>query len=489
MKVSIITEGYNSTGYGHITRCLSLYQAFELRNIIPTMYVNGDAGSSSFLNETNHEIIDWLVNQDTLFRNIHNSDVVIVDSYLAPKEFYNRISLVTPFPVFVDDFIRLDYPNGIIVNGSINAESLGYVPKADRTLLLGPKYASIRKEFWEVGERPFRLDIQNILLTFGGQDVENFTPRILRLLARNFPNTRKRVIVGSGFTNTDQIEQAKDENTEIYNSPSPQELVKAMYDSDLAITTGGQTIVELARIGVPTIAISVAENQVIHMNGWFKEKFLPAELSHQMPNLENRILLLIGNLRKKQGREVISKIGRQKVDGGGAKRIIQFLIEKYSGKSGFYYRNVIGKDSALIFNLLNDKLIRANSIADIPLKWGDYLDWFSGKLMDDDCYYLLSFTTTDQFIGQIRFDVKGYYAEINVNIHSDLRGKGIAKLVVFNASFKCFHDKPNVGYILAYIKQHDTQSLANFTQAGYALTEKTKINNQDVLVCKLSKPR
>jgi len=29
MKVFIITEGSKNTGFGHITRCLSLYQAFE----------------------------------------------------------------------------------------------------------------------------------------------------------------------------------------------------------------------------------------------------------------------------------------------------------------------------------------------------------------------------------------------------------------------------------------------------------------------------
>lgn len=489
MKVSIITEGFNKTGYGHITRCLALYQAFEIRNIIPTFYVNGDEKSTTFLSDTNYEVLNWLENTDTLFRKISNSDIIIVDSYLAPKEFYNRISLVTPIPVYFDDYKRLDYPNGIIINTSVNAETIGYVLKPERTLLLGAKYACLRKEFWDVGERPFRLDIQNILLTFGGQDIENFTPRVLRLLSRNFPNMRKRVIIGSGFINEEQIEQAKDVNTELYKAPSPQELVKLMYDSDLAITTGGQTIVELARIGVPTIAISVVENQVLHMNGWVKEKFLPAELTHTQPNLENRLLLMINNLRKKQPREFVAKIGRQKVDGSGAKRVVQHLIERYAGKSGFYFRKVITKDSALLFNLLNDKLIKATSIYDMPLKWGDHLDWFSGRLMDDDCYFLVAFTITDQFIGQIRFDIKGYYAEIHTSIHADWRGKGNAKLVVFNASFKCFYEKSNVGFILANVKPQDSQSLALFTQAGYVLSEKTIINNQEVIVCKLQRPR
>ena len=35
MKVFIITEGSKNTGFGHITRCLSLYQAFKERGILP----------------------------------------------------------------------------------------------------------------------------------------------------------------------------------------------------------------------------------------------------------------------------------------------------------------------------------------------------------------------------------------------------------------------------------------------------------------------
>ena len=42
MKVFIITEGSKNTGFGHITRCLSLYQAFKKRGILPTFIINGD---------------------------------------------------------------------------------------------------------------------------------------------------------------------------------------------------------------------------------------------------------------------------------------------------------------------------------------------------------------------------------------------------------------------------------------------------------------
>lgn len=487
MKISIITEGNRETGFGHLTRSIALYQVFEERNIIPTIYLNGDETVSPFLNDINFEMIDWIQNQDDLFRKIKDSDAIIVDSYQATKEFYETISKLTPIPVYLDDNVRLDYPSGIILNGAINAESLLYNKRNDQTYLLGTKYLPIRKEFWDAIERPSKFDIQNVLITFGGTDLNNLTVRILRLLLRNHPNFKKRIVVTNSFPTIAQIEEAKDSNTEIINSPTAFEMLKLMYDSDLAICAGGQTLNELARVGVPTIAIAVADNQKNQLAGWVKEKFLQAELSYDQPNLEHRLLLLISNLRKKQVRDAITKIGRQKIDGNGAKRVLQVIIDKHVGKAGFYFRKAIAKDSTIIFNLSNDRLVRANSIHTEPIKWGDHLDWFSGKLMDEDCYFLLAFTPSNQFIGQVRFDIKGYYAEINISIEKDFRGKGFSKQLIFSASYKLFHEKPNVNFINAIIRPTNTPSIRAFTKAGYKLFGKEIINEQDFLVYQLKK--
>jgi UDP-2,4-diacetamido-2,4,6-trideoxy-beta-L-altropyranose hydrolase len=487
MKVSIVTEGYHNTGYGHITRCLSIYQAFEARNIIPTFYVNGDEACKDFLNDANYEIIDWIENQQLLFRKIQDSDVVIIDSYKAPKDFYDHISQMTPSPVYLDDNRRLDYPSGIILNGGINAETLGYPKRDGLTLMLGPRFTPLRKEFWEAVEKQIRIEIQSVLITFGGQDVQNLTPRMIRIFSRNFPEFRKKIIIGSGFTNKDQIEEAKDESTELFFSPPANELVKIMADCDLAISAGGQTINELARLGIPTIAIAVADNQVSHLGGWLKEKFLLMELTYTQPNLESRLLLVLNHLKKKPARDAVSKIGKQKIDGAGSKRVVQFLVEKTAGKAGYYFRTVIAKDASMIFNLSNDRLVRANSIQQESINWGNHLDWFSGKLLDDDCYFLVAFTTTDQFIGQIRFEIKGYYAEINISIDKDFRGKDLAKSLIFNASYRCFHLKPNVGHILAFIRPQNTPSIKAFSKAGYLPFQKEKINDEEYFVLKLKR--
>ncbi|MCX7876394.1 MAG: bifunctional UDP-2,4-diacetamido-2,4,6-trideoxy-beta-L-altropyranose hydrolase/GNAT family N-acetyltransferase [Melioribacteraceae bacterium] len=487
MKISIITEANKNTGFGHLTRCISLYQAFEERNIIPKIYLNGDDSVLPFLEEINYEMFDWLENKNDLLRKIKNSDAIIVDSYIADISFYETISKMTLIPLYFDDTLRLDYPSGIILNGAVNAETLPYKKTLTHEYLLGLKFLPLRKEFWEIFEKPLRLDIQNIILTFGGSDQLNLTTRVLRLLTRNYPSIKKRVIVTQSFQTISQIEEVKDSNTEIYNSPTPTELLKILYDTDLAICSGGQTLNELARVGIPTIAIATADNQKIQLAGWVKEKFLQQELSYDLPNLEHRLSLLISNLRKKQVREVISKIGKQKIDGNGAKRVIQYIIDKHVGKSGFYFRQAISKDATIIFNLSNDRLVRANSINTEPIKWGDHLDWFSGKLLDDNCYFLLAFTPTNQFIGQVRFDIKGYYAEINISIDKDFRGKGFSKQLIFSASYKLFHDKPNINFINAIIRPNNTPSIKAFMKSGYKLIGKEIINDEEFLLYQLKK--
>jgi hypothetical protein len=42
MDVLILTEGGKNTGFGHIIRCISIYQAFEECGINPVLIINGD---------------------------------------------------------------------------------------------------------------------------------------------------------------------------------------------------------------------------------------------------------------------------------------------------------------------------------------------------------------------------------------------------------------------------------------------------------------
>lgn len=328
MKVFIITEGSREIGFGHITRCTSLYQAFEKKGILPFFLINGDETLKDLLSNKNHEIFNWLIEEEKLLTLIESADVVIIDSYLANYDFYNKVSNSVKVPVYIDDNKRIDYPSGIVVNGTVFADELNYPVKQGITYLLGSKYTPIRKEFWFVPDKTISKIIETIMVTFGGDDSRNMTPGILNPLKENFSELTKKVIIGRGFKNTKQIEALKDERTELIYYPDAEGMKKAMLESDIAISAAGQTLYELARVGVPTIAISVSDNQMNNVRGWQKAGFIEYAGWWQDDKLLTNVLVCINNLRKKGIRLKKSLIGRKFVDGKGCHRIVDYLLNK-----------------------------------------------------------------------------------------------------------------------------------------------------------------
>ncbi len=73
MKVFIITEGSKNIGFGHITRCISLYQAFKKRGIIPKFIINGDDPVKDLLKGLNYQIFNWLDEKSRLFKKVKDT--------------------------------------------------------------------------------------------------------------------------------------------------------------------------------------------------------------------------------------------------------------------------------------------------------------------------------------------------------------------------------------------------------------------------------
>lgn len=326
MRVFLLTEGSSNIGFGHITRCTSLYDAFAEKQITPTFIINGDETIIPLLKNKKSIAFNWLIEKDKLFNLIKDADIAVIDSYLADTTFYNHISETVKIPVYIDDTMRIDYPAGVVLNGTIFAETLDYPKKKGVVYLLGCKYIPLRREFCEVPEKLIRQTIKTVLLTFGGDDIKNLTPKVLNILNQNFPHYTKKVVIGEGFKNIQYIESLKNENTELVYFPDAEGMKKVMLESDVAISAAGQTLYELARVGVSTIAVAVAENQMnnvmgfqkagfIEYAGWWKDRIL-------LNNIDSKLTSLIDCDRRKDK----AKIGQETIDGLGAMRTVHTLL-------------------------------------------------------------------------------------------------------------------------------------------------------------------
>ncbi len=325
MKVSILTEGGERIGFGHVTRCISLCQAFEESGISPKLIVNGDGSVKYLLKECgDFQISDWLTEDVTSKTSVSGADIVVIDSYLADLPLYNKLSGLAGLLVCLDDFNRLNYPRGVVVNGSINASAIDYPKNAGLTYLLGAGYAPLRREFWDVPEKKINEHPGSLLMIFGNNKSTEMIPEFLDVLSKKFPNLTKNIVSGKEFKNLKP--PGKNGKISFYYDSSADTMKQLMLDSDMAFSAGGQVLNELARVGVPSVALAVAENQLVHIKGWQENGFLEYCGWWQDGSVLTKFSEKLGLLESRNERAKRNKIGRLNIDGQGARRIVAALL-------------------------------------------------------------------------------------------------------------------------------------------------------------------
>ncbi len=470
LKVYILTEGSSNIGFGHVTRCLSLYQAFEEKGIKPKFLINGDDSITGLVKDTDYEITDWLKMREQVFERIKDSDIVIIDSYLAGKEFYEDLSKLTKLPVYIDDNKRIDYPKGIVVNGNIHAEDLNYPKKEEITYLLGTKYIPLRREFWEVPEKEIREIVQSVMVTFGGDDIRNMTPKVLNLLVNKYPEWKKNVILGKGFRNIEEIKSVADKNTNLIYYPDAGQMKQVMLDSDIAISAGGQTLYELARVGVPTIAVAVAENQIKNVETWKRVNFIEHTGYWQEKQILNKIALSIEKLKPVNIRLDRYNIGKSLVDGlGSFKNLNEFLRTLISKE--IIFRKVKLNDIWDIYKISNDKSVREISFNSNYIEKIDHKNWFLKNWGNN--FHVIEFR--GKVIGQTRFKVnkENNEAIVSISLHKNYRQLGLGKLLLTKSLEKFLEENMEIDKVIALIKKANYNSKALFEIIGFKQIENT----------------
>ncbi len=308
MKITILTEAGKGIGFGHLTRSIALYQAMEEIGNNPELIVNGDKSILDFIKNKKHQILNWSKDERKTNELAEDSDFVIIDSYLANKQLYDNISGITQGKVLmVDDYKRLNYPKGFVVNPSISGESLDYPEVSGVKYLVGKDYIILRKEFWEIPEKEINKEISKVLVTFGGSN----TSVVLNFVTRELKKTFDFEVI-----TVDSIS----------NRLEPKDMVDLMLECDICISGGGQTLYELARIGVPSIGICFAENQKFNLKGWQEKEFIEYIGWHYDKDLISNIFKSIDTISSYEERLKRSKVGRILVDSKGIGRIIKAVF-------------------------------------------------------------------------------------------------------------------------------------------------------------------
>lgn len=490
-KAFIITEGGQDIGFGHITRCASLYEALKRKKINPTLIIN-DSRAKELLKGKNYRIFNWLKERDKLFKIITNAEIVIIDSYLANIAFYDKVSRLVSIPVYIDDTKRLDYPKGVVVNGSVYAEEINYPKKENITYLLGARYIPLRKEFWAVPDKKIKKSIKNILITFGGNDARNITTKILDFLNREYPDLIKNVIIGRGFKNVEAIRKLKTEKTNFIFYPDVRIMKNLMVGSDVAISGGGQTLYELARVGVPTIAVAVSENQLGNVKGLQKAGFIKNIGWWKNKALLNRLYKGIEELTPYEEMAKRCEIGKKLVDGKGAERIVSAIVKVHFQKKikneGISLRQARIDDCYYLWNWRNHPEIRKWCFNTDKIEYAKHKEWFARKIKEKGTKIYITENNKGEKIGQIRFELdKKHTAFVNVNLNPDFFGKGFGSKLIKKGTALFSKENPHLKEAVAEIRDENIASKRAFQKAGYRFLDTTLKDGKQITIFKFTR--
>jgi len=132
----------------------------------------------------------------------------------------------------------------------------------------GAEYFCLRDEFLYAPQAPVRDNVATVLVTFGGVDEGNLTARVLELIA---PPCQARgiaidIVVGPGYAHHAELDAAAGRHPQaaISITQSTRRMSDHMARADLAITSGGRTVLELASLGVPTLVICQNRRETTH---------------------------------------------------------------------------------------------------------------------------------------------------------------------------------------------------------------------------------
>jgi UDP-2,4-diacetamido-2,4,6-trideoxy-beta-L-altropyranose hydrolase len=256
---------------------------------------------------------------------------VVVDGYHFDGGYHKNIRALGKRLLVIDDMAHLDhYAADIVLNQNIDAAGRAYATAAFTRLLLGSRYILLRPEF--VARTPRQGSIKGparrLLVTLGGADSDNVTLTVMRALETINSNALEAlIVVGSANPHRRQIRDAAGRSRlpmrVVENAPDMAEL---MAWADVAVSAGGSTCWELAYMGVPTLAITMAENQLAVVEGlartgaivklgWHHD-LSTAELAQAIQDLVSDVA----------ARTRMQGCGRTLVDGMGAKRVIKEMM-------------------------------------------------------------------------------------------------------------------------------------------------------------------
>lgn len=444
-------------GVGHVSRCLTLAQALRSRGVESWFICRqhsghllahlGNAGMSvaglpapaSIAMRGREDYAHWLgatqsedAAQSIAALERAEPEWLVADHYGLDAEWEHALRPHARRLAVIDDLANRAHECNLLLdqNQSDRGERYLDLVPADCKLLLGPRYALLREEYAQY--RPIARSrdgrVGRVFVFFGGSDPCNLTGVALEALsAPRLRHMNIDVVVGANNPHREQLQrQAADRPGTTIHGPRPH-LADLMAHADLAIGAAGTTTWERMCVGLPSLVVSIAENQRPAAAALAQEGLIQYVGAADDVGVAELTAAVDKAVAGTEDLSQQSLRGTLMVDGLGAMRVAECMDPTASGL--LRLRSAADSDAALFFGWVNDPEARRQSLNTASIPWPAHREWFCARIKDSRSQ-LFVLEAKSLPVGQIRFDEDAGDVRIDYSIDSPFRGRGWGERLV-----------------------------------------------------------
>ncbi|WP_456023819.1 UDP-2,4-diacetamido-2,4,6-trideoxy-beta-L-altropyranose hydrolase [Pseudomonas protegens] len=501
MRVLIRADASPTIGSGHIARCLTLarvlraqgsHVAFACRCLpghrLDALHAEGfetfalpERYAAEDPKQAIESMLPWQADIDALGMQLEGQaefDWIIVDHYGLDHHWQTAARRWALRIAAVDDLATRRYSVDLLLNQNLSGLHEHYqplLPENCRTLL-GPRFAMLREEIRcpaiEIKDRARR-----VLVNFGGFDAARQTHHAMLALA-DFAELQVDFVAGADNPAWAQMQALCETRPNWRLHSFVSDFYQRMTEADLFIGAGGGTSWERAAMGLPTICIAVSNNQQANgevMAAAGAHVFMGAREQVSVEQLRDAIGFVTGNHYLRQS---LAERSRQLVDGRGAERVAAALAGAV-----LKVRAATLDDAQLLFDGRNAETVRRWSLDSGVIDWPQHLNWLTASLRNPQRLLLIA-EADDGAVGVVRYDLRGFAAEVSIYLLEGRMGLGWGRALLARGEAFVGAHWPQLQVITAQVLPDNCASLnvfrdAGFTQSACAFTRVLKDHPHD----------
>jgi UDP-2,4-diacetamido-2,4,6-trideoxy-beta-L-altropyranose hydrolase len=256
-SILFVCDAGPAVGGGHVMRCLTLAAALAQRGVETAFLASPavEAVLAAFAPSMRRAEADG------------GFTALAIDHYGLAADDHRRLAGGRPTLV-IDDLANRRLAADLVLDSGPSrtaADYAGLVPDPAR-LLIGPAYAPVRPQFAQLREaallrRDEQQPVRRLLVSMGLTDVGGVTAEVLRRLLPGLGGIAVDVAVGGQAPSLPWLLQLAEADERITVHVDTPDMARLTLQADAGIGAGGSTTWERCTLALPTLQVTLAENQ------------------------------------------------------------------------------------------------------------------------------------------------------------------------------------------------------------------------------------